>query len=280
MPGFVPPDGSVDAHCHVFGPAARFGYAVDRTFTPRDTPKEEVFALQRYLGFGRAVIVQSSCQGDDHSTLLDALDSSPDRLRGVALITSRTPASAVAQLRDAGVRGFRLNFLPHLGDAPSPDEVAAVARTARDAGWHAAIHVHGTGLADQREVLAGLGLPLVIDHMGRIDLREGLDGPGATALRRLMDTGRVWVKLSGVDRLSSTGAPWDDAVELAARLAAHAPERVLWGTDYPHVNIRGAAPDDGLLTQRVLDIAPNERQRRRLLVENPQEVYEFPTSTA
>src|SRR6266516_1730097 len=183
VPALRLPPLSCDAHCHIFGPAHRFPYAPDRTFTPPDVSKDDLRRRHDHLGFERAVIVQSSCHGSDHTALLDALASGQGRYRGVALVTPQTPAREVARLDAAGVRGARLNFLPHLGQSPSPEDIRA--------------------------------------------------------LVRLLATGTVWVKLSGADRLSLTGPPYPDAVALARLLASHAPERVLWGTDYPPPQLQG-----------------------------------------
>jgi predicted TIM-barrel fold metal-dependent hydrolase len=274
-PSILLPPGSCDAHCHVFGPGDIFPYAADRTFTPVDVPRQRVAGLHRFLGLSRAVIVQSSCNGSDHAVLLDALAAGGGNLRGVALIGERTPAAEIARLHEAGVRGLRLNFLPHLRQPPGPREVATVLAKVADYGWHAEIHVAGRGVLDHDALIRGIAAPVVIDHLGRVDLAEGLDSPTVRGLKALLDTGKVWVKVSGVDRLSRTGPPYADAVELAALLVDHAPERVLWGTDFPHPNIAGDAPDDGLLTDLLADIAHRRDHRERLLVTNPAEFFDF-----
>jgi 2-pyrone-4,6-dicarboxylate lactonase len=252
-----------------------FPYAPDRTFTPVDVPKEEVAALHAHLGLSRAVIVQSSCNGSDHSVLLDALAAGAGRLRGVALISDSTTPREIEQLHVAGVRGFRLNFLEHLGSAPTRAEIAAVLDKVAPYGWHAEIHIQGIGVRDHREMIESLPCPVVIDHMGRIDISEGLHGPGVVALRQLLDSGSVWVKVSGVDRVSRQGAPYADAVALASLLVAHAPDRVLWGTDFPHPNIVGPSPDDGLLVDLLAEIAPSPELLEQLLVTNPGKFFDF-----
>ena len=275
IPAILLPPGSCDSHCHVFGPGDVFPYARDRTFTPVDVPRQRVAGLHRFLGFSRAVIVQSSCNGSDHAVLLDALAAGGGNLRGVALIGETTPAAQIAELHDAGVRGLRLNFLTHLRQPPSPDEVATVLAKVADRGWHAEIHVSGKGIIDHGDLIRGIATPVVIDHLGRVDIAEGLDSPSVRALKRLLDTGNVWVKVSGVDRVSKTGPPYTDAVALAALLVEHAPERVLWGTDFPHPNIVGDAPDDGLLTDLLAGIAPRRDHLERLLVSNPAAFFDF-----
>jgi 2-pyrone-4,6-dicarboxylate lactonase len=269
------PAGSCDSHCHVFGPAAVFPYAADRTFTPVDAPVSQLMALHRLLGLDRAVIVQSSCYGADHRALLAALAAGGGRYRGVALINPATPPAEISRLHAAGVRGFRLHFLPHLGAPPAMAEIRDMVGLTADLGWHAEIHLHSADIARLAGLIRWFPVPVVIDHLARLDLAAGAAGPEVSALLDLLDTGRVWVKTSGVDRVSRAGPPYPDAVALAARLVAHSPERVLWGTDYPHPNITGPAPDDGLLVDLLASIAPGDKELRRMLVQNPAEFFGF-----
>ena len=271
----LPPD-SCDAHCHVLGPADVFPYAPDRTFTPLDAPKEQLRALHADLGLARAVIVQSSCHGHDHSVLLDALRSGDGQLRGVALIGETTTRSDVEELHRAGVRAFRLNFLPHLRTPPTRAEIDSVLERVDGLGWAAQLHVRGEEIAALEGLVRTLPGRAVVDHIGRVDLTAGRDGPALRSLRALLDSGDVWVKVSGVDRVSRQGPPYADAVALAAELVAFAPQRVVWGTDYPHVNIAGDAPDDGLLVDLVERIAPDPAHLLRLMVDNPAELFDFP----
>lgn len=236
---------------------------------------EALVAVHALLGLERAVIVQSACYGMDHAALLDALERSQGRYRGIALIDQRTPRSQIKLLHDAGVRGFRVHFLPHLPQSLSWEDVAAIARSVADLGWHAEIHVSSDGIARFAGSISSLPVPVVIDHLGRVDVSAGVTGDAFGALLRLLDTGRVWVKTSGIDRVSRQGPPYHDGVALAADLVARAPERVLWGTDFPHTNIVGAAPDDGLLVDLLAAIAPQASTRQRLLVENPEAFFGF-----
>lgn len=265
------PPGSCDAHCHIFGPTDRFPYAPDRTFTPPEAPKEDLQRLHRRFGFERAVLVQSACHGTDHSALLDALGAGD--YRGVALVTPETSDAEIARLHEAGVRGARLHFLPHLGPAPSAGTIRAIVAKIAPYSWHIALHVAGNGIAEHGELVRGLGLPVVVDHMARVDLREGLGSAAVTALRRLLDTGDVWVKLSGADRIATKPPSLADSVELMRSLIAHAPERVLWGTDSPHPNTHGFVPDDGALVTVLASFS--DEDRHRLLVENPVRCFGF-----
>lgn len=265
------PPGSCDAHCHIFGPTDVFPYAPDRTFTPPESPKEDLRRLHRFFGFERAVIVQSSCHGTDHSALLDALGTGDHR--GVALVTPETPDAEIARLHEAGVRGARLHFMPHLGPAPSAETIRAIVAKIAPYDWHIALHVAGSGIAEHEELVRGLGPTVVIDHMARVDLREGLDSASVTALRRLLDTGTVWVKLSGADRIATAPPSLADSVALMRLLIAHAPERVVWGTDFPHPNTHGFRPDDGDLVNVLSEFSAEDRHR--LLVENPARCFGF-----
>jgi 2-pyrone-4,6-dicarboxylate lactonase len=266
---------SCDSHFHIFGPANVFPYAAQRAFTPHDAPKERLFALHAFLGFERGIFVQSSCHGTDHAAVLDALKDAKGRYRGVALLAPETPTQEIARLNDAGFCGVRFHFLPHLGAAPSYDAMRSVMRLIAPHGWHVAIHVTGKDLLAHLDFINSIAARVVIDHIARLDVAEGVGGAAFTALRRLLDGGRVWVKLSGTDRVSKQAPPFRDAVALARALAEHAPERVVWGTDWPHPNIDKYIPNDGQLVDSIAEIAPAEATRRRMLVDNPAELFGF-----
>ena len=278
-PALSLPADACDAHCHIYGPFDRFPLPPDRSFTPNEAPETALRRLHGRLGIERAVIVQSQGQGADRRPLLEALETGAGRYRGVALIGTEAEPAEVSRLAAAGVRGARFHFMPHLGAAPREDTIRSVAALVRPHGWHVALHMAGSGVADHEGFIRTIEVPVVIDHMGRPDPAEGADGPVGAALRRLLDTGRVWVKLSGADRVSRTSAPFRDAVPLAAALARHAPERVLWGTDWPHVNLHGPMPDDGDLVDWIAEVVPTEEARRLLLVDNPASFFDFPTTT-
>lgn len=271
-PRITLPAGACDAHCHIFGPTNRFPYAEGRTFTPPEAPKEDLRRLHDFLGFARAVIVQSSCHGTDHSALLDALETGEGRYRGVALVTPETPDAEIARLHEAGVRGARLHFTPHLGPAPSLAEIRAIVSKIEPYGWHLALHVAGEGVAEHEDLVRSLPVPVVIDHLARVDLRSGLDSKAVAALLRLLDTGSVWVKLSGADRIATNPPDLSDAAALARLLVTEAPDRVVWGTDFPHPNTHGFMPDDGELVNLLAEITPD---LERLLVTNPSRCFDF-----
>jgi 2-pyrone-4,6-dicarboxylate lactonase len=275
-PTFQLPPQSCDSHVHIFGPFDRYPLPDDRSFTPPLAPESALRRWHRRFGFERCVIVQSQGHGHDHRPLLDALRGGAGRYKGVALVRPGDSEETLMQYHEAGVCGARFHFLAHLGGRPDLDTIRSVAARIKPLGWHLAIHVAGNDIAEYAGFIETLDLPVVIDHMARPDISSGPDGDAITALRKLMDTGRVWVKLSGADRLSKTGAPFHDALPIAKSLAAHAPERVVWGSDWPHVNLQGPMPDDGDLTDLITAIVPDESKRRLLLVSNPAELFAFP----
>ncbi|GAB7535768.1 amidohydrolase family protein [Burkholderia sp. 3C] len=269
------PADACDAHCHIFGPFDRYPLPDDRSFNPAPAPETALRALHDRLGFARAVIVQSQGHGFDHRPLLDALRAGEGRYKGVALIRPQESDAAIADYDAAGVCGARFSFLAHLGGRPDLDAIRTIAARIRPLRWHLAIHVAGHDVVEFAPFIASLDVPVVIDHMARPPLGEGPDGPALRALRGLIDRGNVWVKLSGSDRLSHAGAPFSDALPIAQSLATHAPERVLWGSDWPHVNLHGPMPDDGDLADLIARIVPDEAARRQLLVDNPARFFGF-----
>lgn len=268
-PAYQPPPGAVDAHCHVFGPGDRFPYAPTRKYTPSDAGKDMLFALRDHLGFSRNVIVQASCHGRDNAAMLDALAAAPDRTRGVAVVAPEVADAELDAMDAAGVRGLRFNFVRRLVDPDPLDVSAALARRAADRGWHGVVYFEAPDLADLTPFLHALPGITVIDHMGRPDVTQDPDGPGFAAFMRLMENEKFWVKVGCPERLSASGPPYDDVAPFARRLVETYPDRVLWGTDWPHPNMGLHRPDDGLLVDRIPVIAPTEAQRQALLVDNP-----------
>lgn len=272
----TPPPGSCDAHCHVFGPTDRFPYAPDANYTPQEAPIEALERLWDLLGFQRAVIVQSTVHGTDHRAAGDALRKGGGRYRGVAIIRPDTPDDEVARLHDEGFRGARLHFMPQLGTTPpNRDQVDAVVSKVRRYDWHVSLHMSGSTIVDLRDMILSMPGRVVIDHMARVDLSEGLDTEPIDTLMRLLENDNVWVKLSGADRLASRPPAMTDSAELARRLAEHAPDRVVWGTDYPHPNTHGFMADDGDLVDNLATIAPTPQALRRILVDNPTALFDF-----
>jgi len=269
------PGNACDAHCHIFGPIDRFPYAANSPYHPAESPLTHLRRLHTLLGLTRAVLVQPVAYGRDHSALVAALESGRGRYRGVALIGPDTPPREIERLHAAGVRGARLNFVSHLTPPPSPQTVQEIIRLVQPYEWHLSLHVADQAIIELAETVRTSPLPVVIDHMARVDLRDGLKSPAIRTLRQLLDSGSVWVKLSGADRLVVCPSDMPDAVALARLLAHDAPQRVVWGTDFPHPNTHGFVPDDGDLVDLLAEIAPHPPDRERLLVDNPTECFDF-----
>ena len=274
-PRFRLPPGSVDAHCHVFGPGERFPFAPERKYTPCDASKEKLWALRDYLGFERNVLVQATCHGADNRAVVDALRTAGDRARGVATITTTTTDAELAELDAAGVRGARFNFVKRLVDVTPPDVLAMLARRIAALGWHVVVYFEAPDLADLENFFRELPTPVVVDHMGRPDVTKPVEGPEFERFVQLMRTcPRVWSKVTCPDRLSASGPPlYTDFVPFARRLVEEFPDRVLWGTDWPHPNLRSHMPDDGALVDLIPAIAPSAVLQRKLLVDNPSNLY-------
>jgi 2-pyrone-4,6-dicarboxylate lactonase len=276
------PAGSVDAHCHVFGPGSVFPYAPERKYTPCDASAEQLFALRDHLGFARNVIVQATCHGSDNRALVDALRKADGRARGVATVRRDISHSQLAQLHDAGVRGVRFNFVKRLVDFTPRDELMDIASRIAEFGWHVVIYFEAVDLPELWDFFTALPTQVVVDHMGRPDVSQPIDGPQFEGFMRFMrEHENVWSKVSCPERLSVSGptalagerAPYQDVVPFARRVVEQFPDRVLWGTDWPHPNLKGHMPDDGLLVDYIGHIAPTPTLRQKLLVDNPMRLY-------
>jgi 2-pyrone-4,6-dicarboxylate lactonase len=275
QPDYVLPPGAVDAHCHVFGPGRVFPYAPERKYTPVDAPKEKLFALRDFLGFDRNVIVQATCHGADNRALVDALLAADDRARGVATIRPGVTRSELADMHAAGVRGVRFNFVRRLAD-PKPDEYyRGLVDLIAEFGWHIVVYFEAADLAERWDLFTSLPTVIVVDHMGRPDVTQPVDDPGFALFQRLMhEHENVWAKLSGAERLSVSGPPgYEDFVPFARHVAETFPDRVIWGTDWPHPNMKSHMPDEGDLVDLVPRIAATGDLQRRLLVDNPMRLY-------
>lgn len=271
-PAFAAPSGACDAHCHVFGPASRFPFAPNRRYTPPDAPSEKLAALHRHLGISRAVLVQASAHGTDNGAMLDAIAHDPANRRGVAMVEPGISDAELERLHRGGVRAVRYNFVRHLGGAPDHGTIDTMAKRVKPLGWHLVLHLDAEDLVEHERFLHGLSVPFVIDHMGRVPACNGLAQPPFRRLLDLLRDGLAWVKVSGAERVSTALGDFSDAVPFAAALVAAAPDRVLWGTDWPHPNVR-VMPDDGALVDLIPAFAPERGARMKLLVDNPARLY-------
>jgi predicted TIM-barrel fold metal-dependent hydrolase len=268
------PPGACDAHCHVFGPAARFPYAADRSYTPPDAPVEQLRALHAQLGISRAVIVHASCHGSDMDVTLDAIASSGNQYRGVAVVEGKVTDRELERLHAGGIRGIRFNFVKHLGGVPDLGVFYRLLERIKPLGWHVVLHFDAGDILEQHELLEQIDVPFIVDHMGRVKAAEGLQQKPFQALLTLFRVNPLaWIKICGAERVSVGKRPFRDAVPFAQALIAVDPGRLLWGTDWPHPNITRDMPNDGELVDLLGEMCPDAALRRRILVENPTQMY-------
>lgn len=281
---FTPPAGACDAHAHVFGPFDRFPLAEDRSYTPAAYPAEAFMAHLAGIGFERGVLVTGSASGVDNGAVLSALEHYPDQLRGVVVVAADVTDAELTRMHAAGVRGVRANLFRRDGHAVYRNGIGlevleALAPRLRDLGWHAQIWIHAPDLPQLRERLTALRVPLVFDHMGRMATARGVSDPGFQCLCRMLSEGLAWTKISGADR-NGQGAPYLDVDPFVQALLAANSERLVWGTDWPHINYYEPAqlPDDGKLVNLLARWIPEAFQRDRVLVDNPAALYDFPAA--
>ena len=282
QPRFKLPAGAVDAHCHVFGPGAQYPFAAERKYTPCDASAAQLFALRDYLGFTRNVIVQATCHGADNSAMLAALTASEGRARGVATVRRDVTDAALQEMHAAGVRAVRFNFVKRLVDFTPKDELLDIAARIAPLGWHVVIYFEAVDLPELWDFFSALPTTVVVDHMGRPDVSQPVDGPEFELFVKFMRLHpNVWSKVSCPERLSLTGPKalngeghaYRDVVPFARRLVESFPDRVLWGTDWPHPNLKDHMPDDGLLVDFIPAIATTPALQQQLLVDNPMRLY-------
>ena len=276
IPEFKLPAGAVDAHCHVFGPADEFPFAPERKYTPCDAGKDKLWALRDHLGVHRNVIVQATCHGADNRALVDALLNSRGTARGVATVRASVTDEELKMLDDAGVRGVRFNFVKRLVDALPFDDLQSIAERITPLGWHIVIYFEAADLAEYYGFFTTLPTTVVVDHMGRPDITAPIDGPAFELfLRLLSDNDNFWSKVSCPERLSGVGSEggYEDVVPFARTVVENFSDRVLWGTDWPHPNMKTHMPDDGKLVDFVPKIAVTRGLQRQLLVDNPMRLY-------
>ncbi len=274
-PDFQLPPGACDAHCHVFGPGDVFPYHPSRSYTPPDASRQTLKKLHDFLGIERAVIVQASCHGSDNTAMLNAIANSNGKYRGVCHIDESTTEADLQDLHAGGVRGVRFNFVKHLGGAPDIDFLRRTVDIIRGLDWHLVLHFDAADLLEYKALLKELNIRIVIDHMGRPIASEGVEQAPFQTLLEFMKDENYWVKVCGLERISKTGAPFHDGIPFAQKLLEVAPDRTIWGTDFPHPNISGDMPNDGDLVDLMALFAPDETLRQKILVDNPHRLYGF-----
>jgi 2-pyrone-4,6-dicarboxylate lactonase len=273
-PSFQVPAGAVDAHCHVFGPGDIFPFAPERKYTPCDASWEQLFALRDFLGFEKNVVVQATCHGADNSALLDVLARANDKARGVVTVKSDIEMAELERMHALGVRGVRFNYVKRLVDPKPDDYYRGIIEKIKRLGWHVVLYFEPSDLKEKWDFFTSLGVPVVIDHMGRPDVTKPLDNPDFDLFLKFMRENDVWAKVSCPDRLTVSGSPlYSDVVPFAKAVVEEFSDRVLWGTDWPHPNMKKEMPDDGILVDYVPSIANTPELQKKLLVTNPNNLY-------
>ncbi len=273
-PDFVPPKGAVDAHCHVFGPAKDFPFAKMRKYTPCDAGKQQLFNLRDHLGFSRNVIVQASCHGTNNDALIDALNAAGDLARGVAVIAPDVTDAQLLWMHRAGVRGVRFNFIKRLVDDTPKQVFLDMAARIKKLGWHIVVYFEAADLHELTPFLKQLPGIVVVDHMGRPDVSKPVDHADFQEfITLLVENDNFWVKVTCPERLTVAGPPYGDVIPFGRTLVDLFPTRVLWGTDWPHPNMKSHMPDDGNLVDVIPRIATTVEKQQALLVDNPMRLY-------
>jgi len=274
-PNFILPKNATDAHCHVFGPRAIFPYHPKASYWPPDNGKEELKKIHDAIGIQRAVIVQASCHGIDNRAMMDALAHNPDNYRGVCIADESFSVNDFEQLNEGGVCGVRFNFVKHLGGAPNLDKMKKVLDRVIPLGWHLVIHVNAEDLIEYEHFFAQLDMPIVVDHMGRVPTDQGVEQEAFQILKQFVHNENWWVKVSGAERISKLGPPFEDAIPYAKELISIAPKRILWGTDFPHPNIKTHMPNDGHLLNLLNQYCETKEELEDILVHNPAKLYNW-----
>jgi 2-pyrone-4,6-dicarboxylate lactonase len=274
-PQFKTPPNSCDAHCHIFGPKHLFPYHPTSTYEPPDAGKDRLRALHDVLGIDRAVIVQASCHGPDNRAMLDAIASSNGRYRGVCIARKDFTDTDFHHLHEGGVRGVRFNFVTHLGGTPNLEAMRAILERVKPLGWHLIIHVNAEDLVTFEDFFSQIDLAILVDHMGRVPCDRGTEQPAFQILKRFLQRENWWCKICGAERISRSGPPFHDALPFARELIAIAPDRILWGTDFPHPNITRWMPNDGDLLDLFPLMAGDAALQKKILVDNPARLYGF-----
>ena len=274
-PNFMVPPGAVDAHCHVFGPAAYFPFSPKRKYTPCDASKEQLFELRDFLGFERSVIVQATCHGNNNDALEDALLNSNDRARGIASVGEDIDHATLRRLDQAGVRGVRFNFVKRLVDNTPKDIFKKISKMIAEYGWHIVVYVESQDLEEIVSFLKALPTTVVFDHMARPDVAKGTDSKEFNLLMKLMENEKFWCKTTCPERLTKISPEYNysDVLPFMQKLVTNFPDRVLWGTDWPHPNMKSHMPDDGKLVDIIAMFAPDLTTQKKLLVDNPLRLY-------
>ena len=273
-PAFAMPRGSCDCHVHVFGPQAIFPFSEQRSYTPEDCTFEDLQQLHATLGVDRAVIVHGGAHGTDNRATLAALDRNPQSLRGVAVIPSGLPQRKLEDMHRRGMRGCRMSTV--VSGGASFEHLRGLAEQTLELGWHLVLHFNRSSeLVDVAPLLREVRSPFVLDHLARINAADGVESEAFRTLLRLLDTDRCWIKLASLYRLSAEPYPHRDMLPMIARVVALRPDRILWGSNWPHPICPVPMPNDGDLVDLIPLWLPDETSQRLALVDNPAALYGF-----
>ncbi len=276
-PHFAVPPGATDCHAHVFA-AARYGYQAERSYTPPDSTIGQLRTMHKTLGIQRLVVVAASVHGTNNNPVLDAIATDPKNLRGIATVGADISDKELARLKDGGIRGIRVNLVDKGGNPfGSLDGLSGIAERIRDLGFHIELLVHVESFPDLRALAKKICVPLSVGHIGYTKVASGgLNHPGYQEFLALLRDGYFWVKLTGPSRLSARESfPYPDVTAMAQAAIQAAPDRVVWGSDWPHVMQYKPMPNDGDLLDALAEWAPDAVQRQRILVDNPARLYGF-----
>lgn len=277
------PPGACDTHFHIFGPPNVFPYSPKRRYEPPAAPFEHFMAMCKIVGLSRGVVVLPTAHGTDAATVVDAIQRSNGTMLGVTNFDQQTPDAELDRLNELGVRGARFSLMSDRAGAT--DDIEHAIRRLRRLGWSLDLHIEPEHFVAQEKFIRNIPVPVVIDHMARVNPRNGLDQPAFRLLLDLLKDDRFWVKVSCADKLSADprahlpdgSLPFRDIVPFARAVIAAAPDRVLWGSDWPHGNTfdPGRVPNEGDLLDLLGEFAPDETARRKILVDNPARLYGF-----
>ncbi len=273
-PSYQAPKNACDSHCHIFGPHNVFPYSQKAMYWPPDAPEENLRKMHNKLGISRAVIVQASCHGTDNRAMIDAIQKSPNRYRGICIADDSFTKDDFEYLNNNGIKGVRFNFVSHLGGAPNLNMMEKVISKIEELNWHLVIHVNAEDILQYADFFTKFRLPIVVDHMGRVPADKGIHQEAYQILLEFMHKTNWWIKVCGAERITQA-PPFYDAIPYAQGLIAVAPDRILWGTDYPHPNIKKFMPNDADLLDLIPLIAPYTELQKKILVDNPSRLYGF-----
>ena len=277
-PKFRAPPGACDTHCHIFGPPDIFPYSENRRYTPPAAPLDHYLQMLDIIGVERGIVVQPNAHATDNAVSLDAIARSNGRLLGVGRVDDDTTDKEIEQMHAGGIRSVRFEFVSGRAGSANEPLFDRVMKRVAPYGWAIELHTDPKVMVEHIDWFKSIKANAIVDHFARLQTTDGIDQPAFKLLLELMKRDNYWVKISGADERTPSGYPYPEIVPYAHALIKIAPDRVIWGTNWPHSNIfePGEIPNDGLLLDLMLDFAPDEAVRNRILVDNPARLFGFP----